>query len=254
MRCLLCPSKIGRDAPRVHDLAVLVVGKADRTVVRPIPCTVGANRFPCAVRILDFKLQKKLRFRTVLIGAAPRAARAAVPAVGQLHRQLVPACFQHGGHVIGLVLNALFVVRQTRRKHKIADFHAVELRFIQPAGGDVQPRPMRIFLDRKGFAEAVHGIALFFVDHIIAGDPFCSPIGLIQKPCLKECFRPFARLIVFIPEANTPVDALPAVEWKRVNGVHGSAFHLAAVPVLRDNPIGRLLRASLAVPHQAGMC
>ena len=129
MRFFRVPTVRGR-AVGLDDLTVLVVGKADGAVVGPLPAAVGNHGFHETLFILNFQLAKEFRFRAVLVGDAPRAAGTAIPSVGQLHRQLVFAALQHGGHIIGLVLNALFVVCQTRRKAEAADLFAIELGLI----------------------------------------------------------------------------------------------------------------------------
>ena len=49
MVCDLCLSLIGGDIVGINHLAVLVVGKADRAVVRPIPACVGGDGLHAAV-------------------------------------------------------------------------------------------------------------------------------------------------------------------------------------------------------------
>ena len=51
MVCDLCLSLIGGDIVGINHLAVLVVGKADRAVVRPIPACVGGDGLHAAVRM-----------------------------------------------------------------------------------------------------------------------------------------------------------------------------------------------------------
>lgn len=53
-----------------------------------------------------------------MIFQPPRAAGAAIPAVGKLHCQGVFAVLQQGGHVIGLVLYPLAVVRNAGARTK----------------------------------------------------------------------------------------------------------------------------------------
>ena len=55
-----------------------------------------------------------------MIFQPPRAAGAAIPAVGKLHCQSVFAVLQQGGHVIGLVLYPLAVVRNAGGANEIA--------------------------------------------------------------------------------------------------------------------------------------
>ena len=177
MARFLCVSRVQRCAERFDDLAVLVVRKADRTVVRPLPCFVGRNGFPCAVRIDDLQLHEQLRLRAVLVFASPRAAAAAIPSVGKLHGQLVFTCVQQFRHVVGLILHALPIVRIPRRKAEIADPFSVEPRFIEPARRGVQPRGCHRLFNRNELSEAVDRIAFLPVRNVIARDPLCRKVG-----------------------------------------------------------------------------
>ena len=174
MACDFGFSLIRGDVVGVDHLAVLVVGKADGAVVGPIPAFVGGNGLHAAVGAGKLQLRQQLCFRAVLIFQPPRAAGAAIPAVRQLHRQGIFTVLQQGGHIVGLVLHSLSIVCDAGGKDKTSNSFAVEPCFIKAAGGDIQPRLFYIG-GAKSLAEAVHGIALFFVDRIIAGDPLGAP-------------------------------------------------------------------------------
>ena len=255
MACALYLAGIGRFFLCVYDLAVLVVGKADGAVVGPRPAFVGGDGFHTAVSVRKLQLRQQLRLRAVLIFQPPRAAGAAIPAVGQLHRQGVFAVLQQGGHVIGLVLHALAVVRNAGRANEIAHAPPVDACLIQAAGSDVQPR---LFYTGgvKNLAETVHGIALFFVDRIVARDPLGAPCA---DAGLKGRLAPIARSAVLVPEPHFPDDAC----FRRHGSAapfcaHGGTCHPAAVPedaaaVIRgDDLVGSLLFAALTVPIKPG--
>ena len=245
----LCPAAVRGRKARLDELAVLVVGKADRPVVRPVPALVAHDGLNAAVFEADLKLREQLRLRPVLVHDAVGAAGAAVPAVGKLHRQLVFAGAKHVRDVVGLVLHALAVVGIAGGHHEVADLFAAETRLIQAAGRDVQPRlPDRLF-HRKTLAEAVDGAALFRIDLVIPGDPLRPP-G--RDAHLKKGLAPLARLALLIPEADAPVHALALAQQRGIDRLHRGALDPAAVPVFGDDPIRRLLHAALAVPHQAG--
>ena len=184
----------------VYDLAVLVVRKANGAVVAPIPAFIRHNCLHAAVGAGELQLRQQLCLGAVLIFQPPRAAGAAIPAVGKPHRQGVFAAFQQVCHIIGLILHTLAVVRDAGGEDKITHPLLVQPRFIQAAGGDVQPR--FFYIGRvKTLAEAVHGIALLFVYMVIA----CNPLRLPRIDAgLKGGLCPIAGSILLIPEAHPP--------------------------------------------------
>ena len=219
MLCQLGKAVVHGGAEGLDDLPVLVVGKADGAVARPLPGFVGGDGLAAAVRIGELQLRKELGFGSVLVFQAPGPAGATIPAVGKLHRQLVFAGMEQLGHVIGLVLDPFAVIRVARRQRIPAHFFSIQPCFIQPAGGDIKPCLPGRLRHGEDFAEAIHGAALLFVDRVGSGDPLRRPDG--DAP-LKEGLAPFPRGVAFIPEANFPSHPLPVVEPLGVLGPHGA--------------------------------
>ena len=251
MACDLRLSLIRGGIVGVDHLAVLVVGKANGAVVAPIPAFVGGDGLHTAVCVHELQLRQQLGFCAVLIFQPPRAAGAAIPAIGQLHRQGVFAVLQQIRHIVGLVLHALAVVGNAGSEDKITNALPVQLCLVQAAGSDVQPRLFYIG-GAKSLAEAVHGVTIFFVDRIIAGDPLGAPC---VDAGLKGGLCPIAGIAVFVPKPHVPEHlrfrrhgcAVPSY-------AHGGAFHPTAVPedaaaVIGGNDlIGGLLPTALTVP------
>ena len=117
---------VSRQHSGVHNLAVLVVRKADGAVAAPVPAFIRNDSCLGAVSISDFHLRQQLGFCSVLIPDAPCAAAAPIPAVRQLHGKIVIPCGQQIGHVIGLILNPFAVIGITRRKAEIARLPAAD--------------------------------------------------------------------------------------------------------------------------------
>ena len=203
----------------------------------------------------QLQLCQQLCFGAVLVLQPPCAAAAPVPAVGKLHGQGVFAVLQQRGHIVCLVLQPLAVIRDAGSADKIAHTLPVESGFIQAAGGDIQPGFLYV-RERKNLAEAVHGVALFFVDLVITGDPLGTPC---TDAGLKGYFAPIACCVLFIPEPHLPKD----LRFRRHGGTapfyaHGSTFHPTAVPenaaaiIGCNDLIGSLLFAAITVPIKPG--
>ena len=252
-----CPAAVAWHGVGVHRFAVLVVGKANRAVVRPRPVGIGANRLHAAVCAGNFQLRQQLGFGTVLVEQPPRAAAAAVPTVRQLHGKCVFAVLQKVGHIVGLVLHTLAVVGDAGCQNHLAHALPVEPCLIQAARRYVQPR-LAGALHSKVLGKAIHGIALFFVGRIVAGDPACLPA--VQPGFKKGGFR-LTGDVVFVPKLHRPLHPrLGGQGCAAPRGTHGTAWHLAAVPqavrgiVRRRNAVGGLRFAARTVPVQAGRC
>ena len=245
----LCPAAVRGRKTRVDGLAVLVVGKEDRPVVRPVPALVAHDGLPPPVFVFDLELREQLRLRAVLVHDAVGAAGAAIPAVGELHRQLVFALAQQPRNVVALVLHALAVIGIARRHHEAADSFAADARLVEAAGRDVQPRLPDRHFHRKTLAEAVDGTAFFRIDLVVSRDPLRLPGA---DPHFEEGLAPLARLALLVPETDAPVHALALAQQSGIDRLHRGALDPAAVPVFGDDLIRRLLHAAIAVPHQTG--
>lgn len=69
----------------IDHFAVLVVCKANGSVIAPIPVFIGDGGFFLAICVNDLQLGKQLGFLTVLVPDSPRTATATVPPVSQLN-------------------------------------------------------------------------------------------------------------------------------------------------------------------------
>ena len=102
---------------------------------------VGDDALGGAVGVLDLELGQQRQ--PVAVDVAPAAAvaqPAAVPAVAQDGADGVAALLQQGGHVEGLVAQAVVVAGPAGRHDVVADHRAVDLGLVQAQRGDVQPR------------------------------------------------------------------------------------------------------------------
>ena len=256
--CYLGVATVGRCAPRVDALAVLVVGKAHRAVVRPLPASIGANGLHRAVGQHQFQLRQELCLSTVLVAQAPRAAAAAIPAIGQLHGQRVFAALHQRGYVVGLVLHPFAVVGDAGGQRKALDGLPIEGRLIHAACCGVEPRFFDFTRHERRF-KAVYRVTALRVGDVVPRDPLRAPIVGVQQSQFKYGgFRPVAGHIVFIPQAHLPHHMNAAVQRRaRVDRVHRAAFDFAGIPqqvfilVVADNLIRRLPHTVRAVPEQS---
>ena len=156
MACDLRLSLIRGGIVGVDHLAVLVVGKAKGAVVGPLPAFVGGDSLHSAVGAGKLQLRQQLRLCSILIFQTPSAAGAAIPTVGQLHRQGVFAVLQQRSYIVGLVLHALAVVRNAGGANETAHAPPIDVCLVQATGSDIQPSLFYIG-GVKSLAKAVHG-------------------------------------------------------------------------------------------------
>ena len=114
-------------------------------------------------------------------------------------------------YIIGLIQNPFPIIRMAGSQAEVSDFFAVQQRFIQTAGSDVQTGRLDLSRNRNMLAEAIYGIPLTFLDLIVSGDPFCFPVGVFQQTHFKGTCGNFTSLAVFVPELYAPIDFFPAV-------------------------------------------
>lgn len=251
-------SAVRRNQGGVHRLAVLVVSKADRAVVAPLPCAIGANGGDSAILYCYFQLGQQLGLGAVLVEQPPGPTGTPVPAVRQLDGEGIFPILQQQCHIVGLVLHPLAVVGVAGGQDEIAHPVPVELCLVQPAGGDVEPG----LFDTSGgeaLAEAVYGVTVLFPGGVVSGDPVCCPGFIFGKPRLKTGLGPVARLAGLVPQADLPGDGGARGDgFAAPRRPHGGAFHPAAVPESVSAVIGGgdlpsgLGDAALAVPEQPG--
>ena len=180
-------SRIRRRLPRVINFAVLIVGKADGSVVRPRPAPVRNDRRHLPAPVKEFELHKELGLDAVLVQKPPCAAAAAVPAVRQLAGENVFSVIEKRRHVRRLILDAFFIVGMPGRKAKTPRLLPVELHLIDAASGRIQPRSDDIFR-RKPAQEAIDGIAFGSIHGIIPRDPLGGKVGRRQEPHFEGGF------------------------------------------------------------------
>ena len=102
-----------------------------------------------AVLIFDFELREHAETIAVVIHiAAIKAETAAIPAVAEPEAHGVGALVELVGDVVGPALHALFVVGPAGDQRIIADFYAVDFRFDQAEGAQIQACTLRLRLDR----------------------------------------------------------------------------------------------------------
>lgn len=208
-----------------------------------------------ALFIGDLQLGQEFCLCAVLILQSPGAAGAPIPAVGQLDRQSIFACFQQVRHVVGLILDPLPIVRNAGGANEIAHTLPVDVCLIQSAGSDIQPGFFRQG-QGKFLPEAVHRVAFFPVDPVIPGDPLCFPM---VNAGLKGGLRPVPGSASLVPEPDLPEDLRSGCDcWAAPGGLHGIRFHFSAVPkriprfVCGEDLVSGLLHAAFAVPGKPG--
>ena len=246
-------SSVRRKRTAVHDLAVLVVGKADRAVIAPLPCAICHYGLPASVCMGNFQLSQQLRLPAVLIFQPPCTAGTAVPSVRQLHGQLIFARNQQISHVDGLILDSLAVVCQTGSHDEGTGFPSVDFRLVNTAGSDIESGFLHI-LRIKSLAEAVHRIPFQRIDRIISGNPLGLPL---LYPRFKGGLRPLSAKIVFVPKAHLPEHScLWRNRFAAPFAPHCAAFYFTATPkiisliVFSNDLVCALANSTLAVPEQ----
>ena len=132
------PGSVGLP-PGVHNLPVLVIGKADRPLIAPEKRAVGSDHLNGSVLQCNLQLCQKLRLHAVLAGQSPGAHTAPIPAVSQGEEQFILAGPQRLRHIIGLVLQTHSIVGNTGRQHKIAGTLPVDPGLVVSTGGHIQP-------------------------------------------------------------------------------------------------------------------
>ena len=121
MRSHLYFSVVARLPIGVIHLSILVVSKADGTILAPVPTFNCGNDVVGSIPIADLQLSKELCFRTVLVSDSPGTDTAPVLTVRQLNNQKVLSYTQLHRYIIGLVLHPLAVIRMSGCHHKITD-------------------------------------------------------------------------------------------------------------------------------------
>ena len=248
---------VGRRAPRVDAFAVLIVGKAHRAVVRPLPAVIGADRLYRAVSQRQFQLGQKFCFGSVLVAQTPRAAAAAIPAIGQLHGQCVFAVLYQRGQIIGLVLHTLAVIGDAGGQREPLNGLPIDGRLIDAAGRSVEACFLDFTRHERRF-KAVYRVTALRVGDVVPRDPLRAPIVGVQQSQFKYGgFRPVAGHIVFIPQAHLPRHAGAAVQRRaRVGGAHRMTFDFAGIPqqvftfIAANDLICRLPHTVRAIPEQ----
>ena len=246
---------------RLHEgviyLAVLEIGKADRAVVRPCPCLVGANRFARAVFVSDFELRDHARLRAVYVRDAVGRNAAAIPAVGKAQLDGV-VLLQVCRYIVGLVLDALAVIGHAGGKEKILDALAVDRNVVDAACRGIEPCGRDLAFCGERFAEAIDRITARGIGPIVTRNPFCRPVGSVQKTEFKNALAHLPRLAVLVPKRDRPCYTVAA--HKRLSFIpdmrHAVGCDLAGIPNVlaalgADDLIGGLLFAALTVPRKA---
>ena len=231
VRGSFCLTVITGHTASIHRFTVLVVRKTDGAVIAPVPASVGSYSLHSAVPAGNLQLSQQLSFGSILAFQTPRTAGTPVPAVSKLHGQLVLTVLQQFRHIVGLVLNPFAVIRVAGSHAEITDLFPAQPRFIQAAGGDIQPRLFYVG-NKKSFPKAIHGIAPLMIHPVIPGDPFCLPVSGIQQAQLKGGnFRPRTRLILFVPKTHLPGHQASAFQFLSVIGsAHSISGSFPAVP------------------------
>ena len=207
-----------------------------------------------AVGLLDFQLYNELCLLAVLVSEPPRAARSAIPTVGKLCRNGICTVFQKGGYVIGLILHSFTVIGMPGSKNEIPNALTVEAELIYTASARINACLFDVTCI-KFFFEAIHRITLARIYCIVSRNPFCLPIRFVEQSHFKNRICWFSAVAVLIPQRYTPINSLPRTKGFGIYCAHGIALHLTAIPNngsvrLGNNPISRLLGATLAIPGQ----
>ena len=167
---------------------------------RAEPAFVGAEPFLVPVGVGNAEHGQRGGGIAVVVGLRHKAELALVPAVGQCQRKAVRTLAQ--GHGVGLVLQALAVVRPAGVEIGIVGGFAVDFGFIHAQRRGVEPR----FFHRAAYGK-------FFVQYRADGGILvkctCNPLGFslkraaVQQTRLKAALG-FGALAVVIPHSNSP--------------------------------------------------
>ena len=120
-----------------------------------LPAVVGQDDFGGAVGKLKEQLGREARGGAVVVTEATPADETAVPAVGEDSAEDVEALFDLAGDIVGIVVDANFVVGPARREVGVADFAAVEIRIVVAERRGVQRRPFDRLIDDEALAEVL---------------------------------------------------------------------------------------------------
>ena len=111
----------------VQGLTIVDTIAGGQVALVPLPGFIGAEHLSGAICLGDMKFCQQTKF--VAVGVTIQAEAALVPAVGQKDFQLVFG-LNKLGHIVGLVLNTLSVIRKTGSQHKISDPLSIQTGFI----------------------------------------------------------------------------------------------------------------------------
>ncbi len=172
---------------------------------------IGSDNLPAPVLIINHQLgQKGLAVAEVVPIAAVIADIPAPPAFSQHHADRVSGTgFDQGGDIVGLIHVRAVVLSKVRGKEQIAHLTAVDVRPVNPPGGDIEPG-CSDFTGKGGefSPKHRHGIAarISSDDHTIAAAVHqVTPIGdsqaggakrMISKDTTVRC------LVQVLPEQN----------------------------------------------------
>ncbi len=151
-----------------------------------LPAGVGAHGLHAAVGVLDADLTQERHTIAVHVAVVLPREEAPVPAVSQRRPGGILPRRQKGGHVVGLVLQALAVARPARRHQVLADTLAVQLQLVDPVARDIGPRRTHGALHVEGASdEGCRPRHLrILVSHGL--DPLGLPVTSREEPHLEE--------------------------------------------------------------------
>ena len=238
---------VARAHPGVVDLAVLEIGIPDRPVIAAGNAVVGDNSVPSAVCKFDFQPGQQLALIAEAVVLTKKAKLSHVPAVGQGKHQRV-VLSEQPGYVVGLIIQPLGILRGAGGQDA-GQALCVEGRGVSAAGRGVEPGALDFSVGGKVLLEIL-GRQPLLSGSSAGGDPFGVPLRDGQTH-FKPALRPFAGLVVFIPDPELPVHPLAGCGRLRKDCVHLRGPDLTAVPVLGYDLPGGLREAALAVPGKA---
>ena len=168
---------------------------------RAEPAFVRADPFLVPILIGDAKRGQRGGGVAIVVGLRHKAELALVPAVRQRQRNAVRALVQ--SHGVGLVLQALAVVRPAGVEIAVVHRRAVDLRLVHAQGGCVETRFFDITLHDKVLVQH-RADGAGFVQRV--GDPL--RLALKRTAAQKTRFKPacgFGSFTVVVPHRNCPV-------------------------------------------------
>ena len=132
--------------PRIVSFAHQKIAFANRPVAGDFPRFVGRNDFARAVSVFNFQLRHQRGRSSVGVtpdsfgadtGQQAETDVAGIPAVRDPRAECVAAGLHHESDIVSIVVSALMIIRPARRKARVTDALAVQVKFVDAERGGI---------------------------------------------------------------------------------------------------------------------